>query len=308
MENKENIEDLNSNGPTIPEEADKSFKTLFIDSENESRKTNNDINNILSRNFDLVSLKNELREKYGKDFFEYTYINNLIGLINSVDCLEDKKVLLTEIDSLPIVDSVYKFDESNYMILTKDNKKIKFTTISSFLKDNLDEIDGNEYLEYFIDTVDYIEKREQKCHDLSIYLSAILENYLKISNNLVTGNPSYYVDKNKYLHSWVEFKDKENDNEPKVMDATQNLIMDKDSYYLLKNIKKEEIVSIISSKDIVSDSKKYSSIINKIDLKTYLTSRDEIIENIKKVENKLENKTSHDKKSQDKTNDDGEER
>lgn len=301
MEKIENEEMLDLKEPEIPEEADKSFKTLFVDSEKEARETNREIEKILYNNFYIEDLKKALLEKYGKNFFEYTYLNNLIGHLNAIDSpVTNKMDILADMEEIPIVDTIYKYGDCDYVIKTIDNQKISFSSISGFLRDKIEKIEGNEYLEHYINSVESLKERESGCHGLSIYLSKILHNYINMPNNLITGYPSYYIDKNKYLHSWIELNV---DGELKVMDSTNNVVMNKDAYYKIKNIKEQEILSIISSENIVSDDKKYGDIIDKIDLKTYLTARDEIIENINKVENKLDNKVSMNK-----TKDDGEER
>ena len=65
----------------------------------------------------------------------------------------------------------------------------------------------------------------------------------------------------------------------RLLDSTFNVIMNKEGYYLLRHV---EPISKIDSKSITEDWYKYGELLYKLDLKTYLTYRDEIINDLEK--------------------------
>ena len=65
--------------------------------------------------------------------------------------------------------------------------------------------------------------------------------------------------------------------------------MDKSSYYRLHHIGEQDICSVISSEEIISDKRDFGDLINILDSKTYLTSRHEIIRDIDRNKHLFDN-------------------
>ena len=112
------------------------------------------------------------------------------------------------------------------------------------------------------------QKRKGQCHSKSLFLGIANEK-----SNILTG---YYTFENETaLHSVVEIID-ENGN-PKILDWTRNLIIDEDIY--VKLFKFNTITKIDSS--LVFDEIESLAKLD-IDLKTYLTFRDELLKDMEK--------------------------
>lgn len=162
-------------------------------------------------------------------------------------------------------------------------KEVKENNGSIKIETTFGEIKFSEIERFFpdLDVDDDIKKdsRTGECHRRAVEFSKKLKN-MGIENDVVTANRCITADKTKYLHSWIEFKI---NGQELVLDYTQNVVMNKEGYYALNHI--DKIISKINCADIINDEKIYKQIHNGdyyIDLKTYLTCRDEIMRDLQK--------------------------
>ena len=75
-----------------------------------------------------------------------------------------------------------------------------------------------------------------------------------------------------------------------------NTFLNKEGYYLLRNINEKEHVSVINSDIIFKDFRDYIDFLDQIDLKSYLTCRDEIISEYKNKINLLKKSNEGDER------------
>lgn len=258
-------------------EINQNYEFLFEDPEKKSIAIGKEINDLMNRGVYIEDLKQILSDKYGEEFFEYSYLNNLIHQLTDRDCRYSEDVVLEAILSIDsVVDDVYSFGKGSYLIKTKKGL-ISFTTIDTFVEDKLDGKKRTQILDEYCDEVSSSETRKNSCHVLSMNGARIFSVCLGIESDVVTGYADYYVPQNSYTHSWNEFED---EGQTKVMDSTMNAVMNKEGYYLLSHIDENRILSKVSARNLMEDDRKYGDIINRLDLKTYLTSRDEIIRDL----------------------------
>ena len=265
-------------------ESNKNYEYLFEKPEDLPRQINKNIGRLMELYPDIDVLKGILKEKYGEEFFEYTYLNDLISYLYSEEVKDIQYEIIGAIKTLSIVKEIYSKPEDSYRIVTEEqdinispikyqlNKLIKSNNISEKLKENV-------LLQDYLTIVERQDKRIRKCHELSIDLAKMLTKYFKQSCNVVTGNPRYYVNQQKYLHSWVEI---EVDGKTYIIDSTMNTVLEKEAYYMLRHVNENEILSSITGENIIKDEWLYGELLNDFDHKTYLTSRDEIIKDLEK--------------------------
>ena len=274
------------NKKIIDSELNKNYKFLFEKPEEESKEISKHVDEMQRSLFSRSQLKEELRKKYGNEFFEYTYLDTLINYLTAKDSMYDKMMILEEMESLDIVKDIYMINDSEYSVIT-DKGTISFTTIDAFLENNKEKCKydtdlAKKYIDKYEEEVTTMSGRANSCHVLSINIAKILQMYYDIPSDVVTGYPSYYVDENRYLHSWNEL---EIDGVKQVIDSTMNTLMNKEGYYLIRNIKENENISKVSAIDLLRDDRQYRKLLDDLDLKTYLTCRDEIIKDLEKNKN-----------------------
>ncbi len=114
------------------------------------------------------------------------------------------------------------------------------------------------------------EKRYGLCHIRSVSLAISLERK-NIPCKVVTGYTKKYG--MNILHTVVEF---EYNGEEKIIDYTQNIIMNKDDYIKINNFKE---VFFINGINILNDTNYFN---NFVSLKFYTVFRDDIMKNIEK--------------------------
>lgn len=102
-------------------------------------------------------------------------------------------------------------------------------------------------------------------------------------STIVTGYVYGYTNKSKFLHSWVEVTYNDADY---VIDGTLNIMMDKKSYYRLKNA---QPLSQITRETIISDIENYYEKLGTMSLHFYFMFRDEIINDFKKNQELFDN-------------------
>lgn len=258
-------------------EINQNYEFLFEDPEKKSLDIGKEVNDLMKQGIYIDDLKQILADKYGEEFFEYSYLNSLIHQLTDKDCEYSKEDVLEAILSIDsVVDDVYSFGNESYLIKTKKGS-ISFTTIDKFVEDKLDGKPKAQYLDEYCDETSSSETRKNGCHVLSMNAARIFSVCLGIESDVVTGYADYFVPQNSYTHSWNEFED---EGQTKVMDSTMNVVMNKEGYYLLSHIDENRILSKVSAKNLMEDDRKYGEIINRMDLKTYLTARDEIIRDL----------------------------
>ena len=267
----------------INEKVNRNFDLFFIKSEQEAKKIQKNIMEIIYL-FDNneKNIKKALAEGVGNgvEFFDDTYIIDLISFIYSKEYADRKDSIIKMVESFPYVKGVKKYGE--LIKFETFDGTIECTPISSMISYFNDRKDGSKRsraLENLCTVVKSIKKRNNNCHYLSVKGTELFSQKLNIKSNVVTGYPKYYVPDNRYLHSWIEMKV---DGKFYALDFTKNIIIDRKSYYRLLHIDNNEICSVISSDNIIEDKKNYGEFIKILDLKTYLTSRDELIKDLSK--------------------------
>ncbi len=164
--------------------------------------------------------------------------------------------------------------ENNGIICIKTTfGEIKFSTIPNFFP-NLEFDNEIEDIKMRMGKID----EESDCHTQAIEYSQRLSD-IGIKNEVVTGNRYLATDKCGTLHSWNEFQI---DGKEHVLDYTQNVVMNKEGYYSLNHINK--ILSRVNCEDIPKDKKIIKQMTGKyyMDVKTYLTCRNEIMQDLQK--------------------------
>ncbi len=119
----------------------------------------------------------------------------------------------------------------------------------------------SHYFPYVITHLTDIETRERKgkCHPYSVVVATLLERFRgnnKYKIYLATDRIYQLSNKSRYLHSWVEIEDGENSF---VVDATKNLVIDKNAYYEINHISNPEKVDSIQ---LAKDYKKVRNLTN----------------------------------------------
>lgn len=187
---------------------------------------------------------------------------------------EDKKKMLNSLTRhKDYINFVKIFDENNRIkILISTKEGLISATKFSSLSPKILEINPS------IETSD----RGGHCYPLAYDICL----YLKEQSTIVTGYVYGYTNKSKFLHSWVELSHNGIDY---VIDGTLNIMMDKTSYYRLKNA---QPLTKITRDTLISDIKKYYEKIGTISLHFYYIFRDEIIEAFEKNQDIFDNKPS----------------
>ena len=162
-------------------------------------------------------------------------------------------------------DRVLKVDTDDYSLTTN-----KITDLIPNINSLMDGVDLNN------------ESRIGHCHIEAFDLS----KNLNMPNRLVTSYIYGTTDLSKFLHSFVEVNI---NGKEYVIDCTINSIMNKEAFYKIHHIEKEDIISIIDNKTLKDDLNKYYDLLNKsiINERDYEIFREEFINEFKKKEDKL---------------------
>ena len=187
----------------------------------------------------------------------FNYINEYtFDDINKNDFKKQTEYILT-LDN--VSDINYNDHSLNIKTMQGNINVIKMNNVFKLLK--TDSIIGTKY-------------RSGLCHEKSIFLSLCLD----IDNDLLTGYVYGLSDKDKYLHSVVEFTSK---NKKYILDYTMNAIINKDGYDYLMDF---EELSRITKSSLQNDFKIFKgfSKLYPIGTKEYLVYRDEIMRDINK--------------------------
>lgn len=263
---------------------------LFIKPEERAMQIQSRIGEIIRiNNNEEGAVKSELKECVGDgvEFYDDSYLMDLISFIYSKENSEYKDEILELINSFPFVKSIR--EGGQFIQIETDQSTIECASISDMIR-NSGKADGEDIqskaLEMFCRSIESVKNRQSNCHDFSMTAAELFQYDFNTPNNIVTGYPKYYVPENKYLHSWMELKIK---GEDYVFDFTKNTIIDKESYYRLLHIDEQEICSVISSEEITRDKRNFGGLIKLLDSKTYLTSRHEIIRDLDRNKHLLDN-------------------
>lgn len=268
----------------------RNYDWLFVKPEDRAKQIQKQIGEIIRiSDNDEARVKQALKENVGDgvEFYDDSFLLDLINFIYSKEYIEDKETIIAFIGTFPYVKSVKKSDQ--FLQIETDKGVIECMSISDMIR-NSGKADGNDTqskaLEMFCKSIESINNRQSNCHDFSMTATELFQYEFNTPNNIVTGYAKYYVPENKYLHSWMELKIKEKDY---VFDFTKNTIIDKASYYRLQHIDEQEICSVISSEEITSDKRNFGGLIKLLDSKTYLTSRNEIIRDLDRNKHLFDN-------------------
>lgn len=218
-----------------------------------------------------TALRLRLIEKVKKFYMEEETIWESIHYLTANMGEDIHKNIMEEMLKAEIVSDI---KENNGIICIKTNfGEIKFSTITNFFPN----IEFDEEIEDIKTRMGQIDE-ESDCHGQAIEYSQRLSD-IGIENDVVTGNRYLTTDKSSNLHSWNEFQINGKEH---VLDYTQNVVMNKEGYYALNHINK--VLSRVNCQDIPKDKKIINQMTGRyyMDVKTYLTCRDEIMQNLQK--------------------------
>lgn len=176
---------------------------------------------------------NYLSNKSSQDFYITEYITE--GAI-SFFTLRDRETAIKYCGKHKEDLENVELEENGASITMKDGHTIKFMLLSNFLG-NFDKIDDQTKNEL------ESKKRRGKCHSGSINIA---QTFL-FPCSIVTGYIYGVSNKDKILHSWIEF---ELENTEMAIDYTLNAIMDKSAYM---HLHKAEEITRISSETLKKD-------------------------------------------------------
>ena len=256
---------------------------LFVKPEDRAMQIQDRIREIIGiNNNEEEAVKRDLKEYVGngEEFYDDSYLMDLISFIYSKETADLKGEIFELIKSFPFVKSIS--ENGQFLQIENEQGTIECASISDMIRGSgkaNGEDTQSKALEMFCQNIESVKSRQSKCHDFSMTATEIFQYDFNTPNNIVTGYAKYYVPENKYLHSWMELKIKGKDY---VFDFTKNTIIDKESYYRLLHIDEQEICSVISSEEIISDKRNFGGLIKVLDSKTYLTSRHEIVRDLDK--------------------------
>jgi len=162
-----------------------------------------------------------------------TYAKSLLfGFILSVtNNRSNEAIIYNLLKSSNIIEEVYEIDEETYEIVTNDFGSIIFAKADSMISKDEETLN-------FINKLG--ENKKDGCHEITEFLIKQYPDFKAVTSICQKG-----LNK-KYYHSFAI--DKEN-----IIDLTNNLIMDKNSYYLLQNV---EQLNIVDYKEYLEENNK----------------------------------------------------
>lgn len=268
------------------------YKLLFETPEEESEKIDSMRYTMLfgtkHSKEDVERVKQYIKYVHGyeKDYFAYKEIDDNIQYLTSKSYRNKKQEYIDKIkEHDDIVKSVTQTGNNSYEIETVDGK-ISFSTIDELATDRAELLvasSDEEGIRKYFNDISNFETRLHRCHRLGVYAAHILDEFLGIKNQMVTGYTCFATEKSKYLHTWNEFKMGEKEY---VLDSTLNVIMNKEGYYLLRHV--EEVLDRIDSDKVIEDFEKYGEKITQYGIKAYATARDLLIKDFEKLYNQEE--------------------
>ena len=239
----------------------KNFDKMFIEPEDRSQEWDNKIFEY-GESGDVEKLDKHLssaNELYFEEKQIYSAINSFT-LRTERD--EEKRRLLENLKKANFVNKL-SYTDSLIKMEVCDGTEIRAYKMTGIIPD-LKEDDPD------IETL----KRKGSCHSKSMSISVSMG----IPNDVVTGYIFGFSDKAKYLHSWIEFKDKDREM---IIDYSLNILMNKEGYYYMQHAIPLSRVSnskLLEDKEII---KKFGKLGYFTD-KEYLLYRDEIMKDFEK--------------------------
>lgn len=182
---------------------------------------------------EIMSLLSEANHLYLDEYFIYSTISKL----NKDNMPENKKQdLIDSFNKSKIVKFVNKQNE--YVSINTRANCIKIAKLSDIIGDvSKDKHSKNSVV------------RQDK------FSAEYISQLLSFPNSIVTGYVYGISDKSKKMHTWVEFKN--NNNQEFVVDYDDNTVYNKEGYYFLKHVE--------AMKKVSSDELKGKSSVSKSD-------------------------------------------
>ena len=191
---------------------------------------------------EIMSLLSESNHLYFDEYFIYNTISKLNkGTVN----LEKKQELINNFNKSKIVKFVTTQDD--YISINTRANCIKVAKLSDIIPETLN--DKN-------DKGSVVRKDK--------FSSEYISQLLAFPNSIVTGYVYGISDKSKKMHTWVEFKN--NNNQDFVIDYDDNTVYNKEGFYFLKHVEPLKKVSSdeLKGKSSVSKSGAASEVSNEI--------------------------------------------
>jgi len=161
---------------------------------------------------EIMSLLSEANHLYLDEYFIY----DIISKLNKDDISEDKKQeLIDSLNKSKIVKFVSKQDD--YVAINTRANCIKVAKLSDIITDvQKDKNSKNSVI------------RQDK------FSAEYLSQLISFPNSIVTGYVYGISDKSKKMHTWLEFKN--NNNQEFVVDYDDNTVYNKEGYYFIKHV------------------------------------------------------------------------
>lgn len=172
---------------------------------------------------EIMRLLSEANHLYFDEYFIYNTISKLNkSNVNS----DEKQELINNFNKSKIVKFVSKQDD--YITINTRANCIKIAKLSDIIPETLN--DRN-------DKGSIVRK--------DTFSSEYISQLLTFPNSIVTGYVYGISDKSKKMHTWVEFKN--NNNQEFVIDYDDNTVYNKEGFYFLKHV---EPIKKVSSDDL----------------------------------------------------------
>lgn len=168
---------------------------------------------------EIMSLLSEANHLYFDEYFIYSTILKL----NNNDFSEDEKNhLIDSFNKSKIVKFITK--QNDYISINTRANCIKFAKLSDIIPETLN---------------DKNDKRSVVRKDK--FSAEYISQLLSFPNSIVTGYVYGISDKSKKMHTWVEFRN--NNNQDFVIDYYDNTVYNKEGFYFLKHVEPLKKVS-----------------------------------------------------------------
>ena len=186
--------------------------------------------------------------KWSQDFEKATKSNNKEEAIHLL-----KQANNVYLDEYCIYHALTCFSNNSFSDIEKDTlqkckivKSIEEEKHSLSISTTFHNIKAFKFSHIFSDVLNDKISKNNLVRRNSYYSSEYVSQVIPFPNQIVTGYIYGIADKAKTIHSWVEFKNK--NNEEFVIDYTDNLIMNKEGYYYIRHAKPIKKVSSGSMK------------------------------------------------------------
>lgn len=247
----------------------KNYK-LFIDNIKKEREKFHEERNNQLKAF-IHDLETGQKPNNNIDLYYPYYQEDMLFRIIRYLCDENLEEITKQYEVSKI--DMYNLAESHEIDIKSKNSIIKISAnnqqiIAHRLSGNFKGISSRKY---------YSIKNNSKNKNLYKHLIELSKN-LNYKNSIVTGYIYGISPNDKKLHSWIEFKKK---NEDYVIDFINNLVINKSGYYYLTHAEKLNEVSseILKSDEIIYN--EFNKILN-LSEQEYLIFRDFIIKDLEK--------------------------